>query len=213
MGKIPTTRETQATINRILKAGRGTVEVIDRGWNLFAEQINLIESEKYWIKIGVHDDAGMHQKKEIGRSSRKKNFIGPIKRSKKNIKKGNKAFVHLAQIAWWNEFGTKAKGWHPGIPARSFIRSTVDENLSKYDRINERLIVMAMSGSGDFYENLQILGLQIEMDIKRKITVLNNPANRPLTIKLKKSSNPLIDTGQLRSSIRYVVGKGDGNGS
>jgi hypothetical protein len=91
------------------------------------------------------------------------------------------------------------------IPMRSFIRSTMDENAETYAQLAQTLLQRIFDGELDKWSALALMGQQIEADIKRKITTLKDPPNAPSTIKQKGSSNPLIDTGHLRASVRYVV--------
>ena len=83
------------------------------------------------------------------------------------------------------------------IPERSFIRATFDE---KSDEIGERAeaAVTAIINGAD--------GQYIEGEIKRKIGSGPFTPNSPATIRKKKSSKPLIDTGHMRQSVRYEIG-------
>lgn len=92
------------------------------------------------------------------------------------------------------------------IPSRSYIRSTVDEKEDQYHKLTKRLLARVIDGDIDKHGALETIGLQVEADIKRKMTTLKNPPNAPSTIRKKKGEdNPLIDKGHLRNSIRYVV--------
>ena len=105
----------------------------------------------------------------------------------------------LAEIATFNEFGTRH------IPMRSFLRSTIDENQSKYIKMIERLAGLAVTSGKDANWVLDMVGLKAKSDVQLKITKLKEPANSPITIALKGSSNPLIDTGRMRASIDWKV--------
>jgi hypothetical protein len=121
--------------------------------------------------------------------------------------------ITLAGYATVNEFGS-ADG---RVPQRSFLRSTVDENREKYLQMTARAAARSLSDSvlaqGDgavervLLDELGRLGLRGERDVKRKIRDLRDPPNAPMTIKLKGSSNPLIDTGRMRRNIRSRVSK------
>lgn len=106
----------------------------------------------------------------------------------------------LLIIASANEFGTER-----GIPQRSFIRSTVDNLEDKYAHEIERLANHLIEGRYSKFQALSILGQLVEGDIKNTIITLKEPPNDPSTIKNKGSDNPLVDTGLLGGSIRYVV--------
>lgn len=91
------------------------------------------------------------------------------------------------------------------IPERSFIRATFDE---KSDEIGERAesAVTAIINGADVSKALARTGQYIEGEIKRKIGSGPFTPNSPATIREKKSSKPLIDTGHMRQSVRYEIG-------
>jgi hypothetical protein len=91
------------------------------------------------------------------------------------------------------------------IPMRSFIRSTMDEKSEEYHRKAGILIGRIVDGSMDKHKALEIMGQVIQTDIQRKIDNMKYPPLKAATIRRKGSSALLIDTGLLRSSIRYVV--------
>lgn len=91
------------------------------------------------------------------------------------------------------------------IPARSYIRSTVDERETQYKNLTKQLLGRVIDGNLEKHGALELLGMRVEADIKRKLTTLRTPPNAPSTIRRKGSDNPLIDKGHLRNSIRYVV--------
>lgn len=107
-------------------------------------------------------------------------------------------------IAIWNEFGTERNG-KEHIPARPFIRSSHDENLERTTKLIEREYGRILDGQSDAKTSLGKIGLFVESYTKRKITTLKEPPNTEQTIKSKKSSNPLIDTAQMRNSISSKV--------
>ena len=54
---------------------------------------------------------------------------------------------------------------------------------------------------------LGLVGSFVASLISKKIVDIKSPPNSPKTIEDKKSSNPLIDTGQLKNSITWEVNK------
>jgi len=54
---------------------------------------------------------------------------------------------------------------------------------------------------------LGLVGEVMADAITQKIITLRTPPNAPYTIKAKGSSNPLVDTGQLKNSITYEVNR------
>lgn len=101
----------------------------------------------------------------------------------------------VAQVAFWQEFGTTK------IPMRPFLRNAIAENTRKWgDSVKTAII-----GTNDSEKALKMLGEIMRGDIVLSLTNLNTPPNAPSTIKQKGSSNPLIDTGLLRSSISWEL--------
>lgn len=96
------------------------------------------------------------------------------------------------------------------IPARPYIRSTVDQNADDYHRHAETLTGLMLDGELDKFEALSLMGQKIEADIKNQIINISSPPNARSTIRKKGSDNPLVDTGLLGGSIRYVVGTEEG---
>lgn len=113
---------------------------------------------------------------------------------------GEPSNVTLADVASFNEFGTRR------IPARSFMRSTFDENLDAYSRWIERLLpTLGITRSAQGVA--EMIGIKMQADVTQKIVDLKDPPNAPATIARKKSTNPLIHFGHLRQSIAYEVRK------
>jgi hypothetical protein len=104
----------------------------------------------------------------------------------------------LAVIAAIHEFGLG------DMPRRSFLRSAYDENLPMIDKMIQRVANGAVFGLGT-NAALNQLGNVVQGMVQRKIVDGPFVPNSPATIKRKKSSKPLIDTGHLRQSIRYVI--------
>lgn len=110
----------------------------------------------------------------------------------------------LAVIAAIHEFGLG------DMPQRSFLRSAYDENLPMIDKMIQRVANGAVYGLGT-NAALNQLGNVVQGMVQRKIVDGPFVPNSPATIKRKKSSKPLIDTGHLRQSIRYVIERKGGN--
>ena len=110
---------------------------------------------------------------------------------------GEESKVTVAQIANYHEFG---KGHNP---ERSFIRASFDKNLDEYTRVGEKLIGQALELQVEADGVAEALGEHIVGKTQEFLTDLKSPPLKPATIARKKSSNPLIDTGQLRDSIEW----------
>jgi DNA polymerase sigma len=119
----------------------------------------------------------------------------------------NSEKTSLAQIGFWNEFGTLSKNGNQHIPPRPFMRQAADNNRQSVNRLKESLLNDIMLGKKSVKKSLDILGLRGATDIKNSITKLRTPgkSDRTLAIQGQKYNNPLIYTGQMRQSVSYSV--------
>lgn len=106
--------------------------------------------------------------------------------------------VSIATYATINEFGL-------GVPERSFLRSTADENAEDYGKAIERAILDDLEGGRSVVDGLDRVGMRAVRDVKRKIRDLKDPPNAPNTIAKKGSSNPLVDQGAMRQAVTHRV--------
>jgi hypothetical protein len=107
--------------------------------------------------------------------------------------------VTVLDVAMWNEFGTGQ------IPERSFLRAWFDENQDKCRELVRRLLESVIAGTRTKEQALELLGVTFVGQIQKRIADGISPANAPATIARKGSDKPLIDTGQLRSSVTHRV--------
>lgn len=122
-------------------------------------------------------------------------------------------------IAAANEFGAKIpkrqarfggpddgnpKGWVI-IPERSYLRAWFDENVDALQATMERLIGQVVEGKISGRAALETIGGYVATHVQAYMVDLKTPPNAPSTIRRKGSSNPLIDTGQLKDSITWKV--------
>lgn len=103
----------------------------------------------------------------------------------------------IVDVAKDNEYGTNK------IPARPFMRTSFDESRIETNRIIDKLYSKIFKGENTTKQSLDILGLYMTGKIQKKITDIRTPVNSPVTIAIKKSSNPLIDTGTMRRSVTH----------
>lgn len=109
--------------------------------------------------------------------------------------------ITVADVAEWAEFGI-------GQPQRSWLRAWVDSNEGL---INDRIDAetrKVLEGKQTQAQALKRIGVWLQGELQQNIA--NHPdngfqANAASTIAKKGSSTPLIDTGQLRSSISHRV--------
>lgn len=114
--------------------------------------------------------------------------------------------IRVVDYATANEYGTDA------IPARSFIRSTVDDNKGFKDEINHAF-TSVITGKDTPLSAMAKVGIIARDDIIAKINKGDNrwkPLSKE-TIARKKSSKPLIDTGRMKQSITYTFEKKNAN--
>lgn len=111
--------------------------------------------------------------------------------------------------AFFNEFGTKGGasggGWGGPVPERPFLRNAMRDNRAKYKSGMETAAKAILRGQYDMRAALAKLGIMAQGDIQSEITALSSPPNSPVTIARKGSSNPLIDTGQMRQSVTWAI--------
>lgn len=105
----------------------------------------------------------------------------------------------VAEVGNYNEFGTTR------IPERSFIRSTTREKRKDIVKLQEKLLKKIQSGDMEIKQALGLVGTFVAGEITQKTVSIKSPPNNPYTIIKKGSSNPLIDTGQLKNSITWEI--------
>lgn len=133
----------------------------------------------------------------------------------------------IVQRAIWNEFGTRGSGkpfkrkgkggkimggFGGPVPERPFMRNAMRSNRAKYQRAMAaaareilRGVLAGKNGAALKREALAELGALAQGDIQAEISSLSSPPNSPLTIALKGSDNPLIDTGSMRQAVTFEV--------
>ena len=130
---------------------------------------------------------------QINASGEKAVFVGfPTEFNEKVEGSDN---FNLASLAAVLEFGNEH------IPSRPFLRQTLAENQEKYTALFVKLFESGVS-IDQIYEQIALIA---QGDVQQNIVNGNWTANAPSTIKRKKSSKPLIDTGKLRQSVRGIV--------
>lgn len=152
---------------------------------------------------------------EIRRVQHKPGLLDKLKRvftGPKNVKVGFPAGESSAsniQKAIWNHFGTaggaSGGGWGGPIPERPFLANAMRDNRGKYRDGMQTAARAILRGDYDNRQALQRLGILAQGDVQSEITALSSPPNSPVTIALKGSSNPLIDSGEMRAAVTWKV--------
>lgn len=110
--------------------------------------------------------------------------------------KDGKGGVSVAQVAYWNEYGTAT------IPARPFFRNTIAE---KQDEWADNAASILQHADGDVGKALALIGEGVKDDIVETIQNFREPENAPSTVKKKGFNKPLIDTDGLWKAIKSEV--------
>jgi hypothetical protein len=109
----------------------------------------------------------------------------------------------VLQIGLIHEFGAPAAG----IPARSFIRDWATEQQDAHKKQLRAIGTAVIKGKYSAEQGLKRFGVLAEGQVKKRIATGIGPALDESTVKAKGSSMPLIDTGQLRSSITHKLSR------
>ena len=106
--------------------------------------------------------------------------------------------VDIAQIAMFNELGTSTS------PSRPFLRMSVDENEDKIRAMcGKNLKTLTSGGTAEtILKQTGAFGVSL---VQEKIGSGSFEPNAPSTIRKKGSDHPLIDTGRMRQSVKYVI--------
>lgn len=114
------------------------------------------------------------------------------------------------QKAIWNEFGTRGGasggGWGGPIPERPFMRNSMRSHRDSYMNMMKASASKLLRSEASLNQIMMKLGILAQGDIQEEITSLSSPPNSPVTVEIKGSSNPLIDSGEMRGSVTYKVG-------
>ncbi len=100
----------------------------------------------------------------------------------------------VVQKAIFNEYGTKK------IPSRPFMRRAFDKSLPEIRNICDAEAGMIFDGRSTIDKGLKRIGEFMVGQIKKTIVNENWTPNADSTIAQKGSSQPLIDTGEMRNS-------------
>lgn len=135
---------------------------------------------------------------ELKRLKANEVFIGFQHGNSMHDAKDGGAPVDMADIAMFNELGTSTS------PPRPFLRQTVDDNEDKINEFCKRAAKSIAKGSNAETELKKMGAFGVSL-VQEKIGNGSFIPNSSTTIKLKGSDKPLIDTGQMRQSVHYVI--------
>lgn len=167
---------------------RGHVKDKDHGYKKLVERV--AKQGRVSVTVGIHEAEGSkpHEDEE-----------------------GKASALTVEDVAVFHEFGL-------GVPQRSFLRAWADENEAANKVRLQKIAQAVLRGaipSADV--GLDRFGLYAVGSIQRRIKARIDPPLAKSTIKKKtvqgkKGDVPLINTGQLWTSITHRVVKGSGEG-
>lgn len=100
----------------------------------------------------------------------------------------------VAMVAHEHEYGI-------GVPRRPFFSKGVYSNEDKIIR----LMKQDLAATNDTAHAFKMAGQLFQQAVQESITKLRTPPNSEATIEAKGSSNPLIDTGLMRRSVKWQI--------
>lgn len=102
----------------------------------------------------------------------------------------------VALIASINEFGAPSRGQ----PPRPFFRNMVAKHKDEWPAAVAKLLE-----THDVSTVLKLVGEGIAGQLRQSIVDLTEPSLAESTIRAKKSSKPLVDTGHMLASVDYEI--------
>lgn len=102
----------------------------------------------------------------------------------------------VAQVAFWNEFGTT------NTPSRPFFRTMISRESPGWG--------VLLSGAAKYYEYdgnivLSFMGTKIAEQLQQSIVEWRDPPNAESTIRAKGFNKPLIHTSHMQNSVDFEV--------
>jgi hypothetical protein len=104
--------------------------------------------------------------------------------------------TNVAQVAFWNEYGTK------NIPPRPFFRQTIAAKSGNWGNALGKALTATKF---DTEKALATVGEGIKDQIVNSIVAFSTPKNAQSTVDAKGFDHPLIDTGVMQRSVEYDV--------
>lgn len=179
----------------------GKVTDKDTGWREMLARVRALSGDRR-VRVGVLADAPKDEDKPVkGSASKKARTRAKVAKKATEAAVGGREKYTLLQVAIVHEFGAGP------VPARSFIRATVDERRADILKLQVALARQVLQGKLTPDQALDQLGAKVAAWVKARIVAGIAPPLKPATIKRKggKKATPLVDTGQLRSSITWAV--------
>lgn len=151
------------------------------------------------VSIKVRKDIYKQVKKNLLDFSKLDLLVGVPQ--EKTEREGNSEPITNAELMFIHTNGSPVRN----IPKRPTIEPTIEENKERISEMFKKAVNKVLANKGDGRADLEKIGLWTVNKIKAKFGSDELVPNAPSTIAQKGDNNPLIDTGQLRNSITYVI--------
>lgn len=102
--------------------------------------------------------------------------------------------TNVAQVAYWNEYGTSK------MPPRPFFRSMIADKSPGW---GVALGKSLKATDYDVIKSLRLVGTGIAGQLTQSVVDFKTPGNAPSTIARKGFDKPLVDTGQMQRSPNF----------
>ena len=154
------------------------------------------------VDIKVRKDIYKQVKKRLLEFSQLDLLVGvPQDKTERKREEDENEPITNAELMFIHTKGSPARN----IPKRPTLEPTIEENNAIITDKYEKAVQKILAGKADGREDLEKLGIWVMNKVKAKFGSDELEPLKPATIKAKGSDRPLIDTGQLRNSITYVI--------
>jgi hypothetical protein len=113
-----------------------------------------------------------------------------------DAKRHRKGGLHVATVAFWNEFGTRT------APPRPFFRTMIKKKSPGWGRSLARIL---QNNQYNSHKSMALMGVGISQQLQNSINSNIPPPNAPYTVAKKGFSRTLIDTGVMLRSVDFQV--------
>lgn len=168
-------------------SGKKPVSLKVRKDNLKKIKANLKKLSKLDLLVGVPQEEGNRDKRRDYKT--------------KKIVKDENIEITNAELMFIHSQGSPARN----IPKRPTIEPTIEENQKTISEKFKKIAQSMLDNKSDGKEELEKLGIWVVNKIKARFGSDELAPLKEATIKAKGSDRPLIDTGQLRNSVTYIV--------
>lgn len=148
----------------------------DNGYKALMQRVESLQKDSWKISVGVHEAEG------------KTRHDGTVDEN-----------LTVIDVATFHEFGLGNN------PRRSFIGDYFDQNEAQIQAWTSKAIQDFLQGKITREQALNKVGSLIVGGIQKRMAAGIQPDLKPATVARKGSTVPLIDTGQLRTSITYKI--------